>query len=165
MVPRRKLVWATLDTGVNIAANNSFQNIDLLQALKVSGAGGFTLGSTVVRTHLALHITSTVATGDGLYLGEFVGTNDEVGSFTAATGTNVPNPSAQPEADWMMWEHRAAAPQYNYEASNNHVIWDIKSKRKLEELQQTLIFSILANGVGTLPLTGLLTARALVALP
>ena len=160
---RRKLVWSTVDTGLTVPLATGFQNLDLLTDLKVGGAS--VLGSTIMRVHLVFSPSSAVTANDGIYVGLGVFQQDDVGTFTAATGANVVNANAQREVDWMMWEHRVATPTYGYESANNHIVWDVKSRRRLEELQQTLVFSYAPQGVATVPATGLLTGRVLVALP
>lgn len=161
---RRKLVWATVDTAVASAAASGFVNTDLLAALRVGGAS--VLGATVIRAHLTL-TPLTVAAGDNFFVGLFVDNLDSVGIFTAVTGANVPSASSEKNLDWMMWEHRITSPgdnKYNYHAANNHVVWDVRSKRKVQELQQTLIHSWAPTGVAA-GFNAQLQGRVLVALP
>jgi len=136
--------------------------VDLLTSLKVAGAS--VLGSTVMRSHLYLALNGVTA-GDDIYTGVFVGVSDQVGTFTAATGAAVPNPLSMPTIDWMWWAHHFALPTYGGEAANNTIPYDIKSKRKLEELEQSVIFSVLDHSVTTQPVVANLNGRVLIALP
>jgi len=152
---RRALVWATTDQGVTLAAGAS-SNINLLAGLSVAGSS--ILGCTIMRTHCEISITSAVSTGDELRVGFVVGRLAEVGAGVAGALT-----AATPELDWMLWRHECAAPTFGWTSANNQLVYDIKSKRKMQELSQAYILT-LSNDAG-ISKTMQIQARTLIALP
>jgi len=146
---------------VACAANANATNIDLLTLIK---AGGSTLGTTVMRSHLQMDVTSTVTLNDTWLWGLLVETNDEI--VTSVSTTSCANPLNTPSADWMMWRREIAAPTYRPGTSNRLEV-DLKAKRKVEELNQTLLYSQVCDSVaaGGRPLTVRVHGRVLLALP
>lgn len=158
---RRKLVWAQADTTATFIASGSKWNLDLLANYKAQ-LGAAMAGATVMRTLLDIWITSTVAGGDALHAGLLV---DDLTQVTAAPSTSmmVTDPFNNPYAKWMMNEKLCAAGSYNPWANNNMRHWDIRSKRKLDEVGETLIFSLYEQTAGT-QVTFRLFSRSLLAL-
>ena len=141
IAPRRRgsLVWATFDQTVSLAAAVTKSNVNLLANLQVAGAS--TLGCTIMRVRGAIAVSSTVAVGDRLRVGVLVDRLSEVG--TAATSVDPSDLGL----DWMLWRHEVAAPTFNWNANNNIMEYDIRSKRRCDELDQTLLLC-LQNDVG-----------------
>jgi hypothetical protein len=157
---RRKLVWAVKNVTFTATAAGNVSNVDLLTDLKVAGAS--ILGCTIMRTHLQISVTNTVAAGNDFTWGLIVGENANVVTNTADTAL-IPDPTNNPELDWMWWEHAVAAPVYD-PGGTNILIRDVKAKRKLQELNQTYMWSLI-GGAGAAALTGQLAVRTLIALP
>jgi hypothetical protein len=154
---RRKLVWATLDQSVTMAGGAG-SNLNLLASLSVAGAS--LLGITIMRTHLDLWRTGQVsALADSLRLGLIVdrvaavGAGPPAGAVTAADG----------EADWILWRHEFAAPTFGATGGSNYLVYDVRAKRKMQELDQAYLLCLFnaAGGAQTWSISG----RILVALP
>jgi hypothetical protein len=151
---RRKLVWATTIISSTAITSANTATVDLLQGFEV--AGGSKLGVTVMRQHLGINVTfGTVAANAGWQLATRIGNSGEV--------TTVIQPSNQSESDWMIY--RALLPTWSGATQDAELFFDIdvRSKRKCEELGQTLIFYLQnaggANGSFSL------FSRVLLALP
>jgi hypothetical protein len=111
-----------------------------------------------MRTHLVISITSAVTTADRLRLGLIVGRASDIG--VAVAGAITP---ADPEEDWMLWRHETAAPTFGESSANNQLVYDVKAKRRMNELNQTYVLSMVNDvGVGK-QMT--IQGRVLVALP
>jgi len=160
---RRKLVWATYNVLNNTVpnANSDWANFDALTQLRVAGSS--VLGATVMRTHLRLTVIGgTVAAGNMLTLGIGIGRLDDVGH---AVGID---PITQAYADWMYYNAYSCPANGTFSGFNeygqNTIIVDNKSKRKMEEMNQTLIFSVATNSYPA-DMSYDLFARILIALP
>jgi len=147
---RRKLTWATVrSAGQTI--NTTGTLVDLLAEYKL--AGGSTQGITIMRTHIALNVTSASAgVGDGAFVGLVVGT--DVDTTTQITPT-------EPFLDWMLYTSY-------YSAGGGGVInsatVDLRAKRKMQELNQVYWMDLVALlGVNATQVA--FTARTLIALP
>ena len=154
---RRKLVWSTIDQSVTMAAGVG-SNVNLLASLSVAGAS--LLGITVMRTHLDLWRTGQVsALGDGLRLGLIIDRVAAVGAGPPAGAVTA----ADPEADWMLWRHEFAAPTFGPSGGSNYLTYDVKAKRRMQELDQAYLLCLFnaAGGSQTWSIAG----RILVALP
>jgi len=158
---RRKLVWASVNEVLNFTAVGNVSNVDMLSDLKVPGAS--ILGATIMRTHVHLAVTSTVAAGNDFLWGLIVGQNANVVTNTPDTPL-IPDGGDNPELDWMYLSHEVAAPTYSQNASNNHIILDNKAKRRIQELNQTYLLSLGVNSGGA-TMSFQLFARTLLALP
>jgi hypothetical protein len=130
--------------------------VNLLAALAVAGAS--LLGVTIMRTHCELSITSTVTAADRLRVGFIICRFSEIGAAIAGAVT-----PADPELDWLLWRHESAAPTFGSQSANNQLVYDIKAKRKMQELNQAYALS-LSNDVGIAKLIQV-QARTLLALP
>ena len=162
--PRRKVVWADLHLDTTVAVG-SFINTDLL-AQFAALPGASTVGATVVRTHIRTWVTSPVVVGDGLTDALIVDQLDEVVGAPGAllTAAHVLTPTLQPNADWMLLREQNAHPGYSFTSPNNQWETDIKSKRKLHEVGDTLIYNI-ENRDASATVSITLHSRVLLMLP
>jgi hypothetical protein len=161
---RRKLVWATTDTGISVAANTNTTNIDLLAGYK-GIVGAATAGVTVMRTHLQIFITSTVTNGDSFRFGLIV---DDLSQIVASSASALAiNPFTAAADDWMFLTAYHATPTYGEMSANNNIRLDVKSKRRMEEVQMAYLacFSPVGVAAGGLPFTANVYTRTLLALP
>jgi hypothetical protein len=129
-----------LDTTVAV---NSFISVDLLSAFAAI-PGASTVGATVVRTHIRTWVTTAVVNGDGLTDALIVDQVDETvaGPGALLTAAHILSPTPQPNADWMLLREQNAHPGYSFWGPNNQWETDIRSKRKLHELGDTLLYVI-----------------------
>jgi hypothetical protein len=148
---RRKLVWATFDQTVAMGANQ-VKIVDLLNQFELAGVSK--LGCTVVRTHLRMLI-STAAISAFEYA---IGVNP-----ITTVGTQLPNPNGDNDLDWMIFERRWPEWSGATVNANFEIVTDLRSKRKIEEMGQTLTLNLWAPVInaGSFPVF----ARTLVALP
>jgi hypothetical protein len=161
---RRKLVWATTDTGITVAANTNTTNIDLLAGYK-GVVGAASAGITVMRTHIQIFITSTVTNGDSFRFGLLV--DDLTQIVTSSASALAINPFTAAGDDWMFLTAYHATPTYGEMSANNNIHIDVKSKRRMEEIQMAYLacFSPVGVAAGGLPFTANLYVRTLLALP
>jgi hypothetical protein len=131
-------------------------NVNLLAALSVAGAS--LLGVTVMRTHLALYVTTAVTLADELRVGLVIGRVADVGAGPPAGTISA----SDPELDWMLLRDEFATPTFGPQGSNT-LEYDLKAKRKMQELNQAYILA-LANSAGGSK-TVKIFARTLLALP
>jgi hypothetical protein len=158
---RRRTTWATHQSTEAFAAANDLHTINLLDQYLT--AGGSIAGITVARTvvHLAYTTATGPASGDRLTVGLIRGQNTDV-------GTNVvgaPSPSANLFEDWAWLEQydastSAGGPLYGKWGSNV-ISLDIRSKRKLPELQMTWNLALKSSVIASWQLF----ARTLIYLP
>jgi hypothetical protein len=150
---RRKLVWTTSVVANNTIANGVVTATDLLAGLEVAGAS--VLGITVMRIH-AQFSTAFAAVGDRITAGIVVGSSADTG--------NQLDPAVLPDLDWML--NRAVFPNSSGATVNAVEPWeiDLRSKRKMQELNQRLFFAWKpATSGGTTSLSA--QFRTLIALP
>ena len=148
---RRKLVWATFDQGVSPGANQ-VKIVDLLNQFELAGVSK--LGATVMRTHLRMLVPTAVVSAMEYAIG--------VQPITTV-GTQLPNPNADNDLDWMIFERRWPEWSGATVNANFEVVVDLKSRRRVEEMGQTLVLALWfpAINAGNVPTF----ARTLVALP
>jgi len=149
---RRKLVWSTTDQSVTLIAGAN-TSLNLLAALSVAGSS--LLGVTIMRTHLTLAIDTAVTAADRLRVGFVVDRVSEVGAASAIT-------AADPELDWMLWRHETAAPTFG-SGGSNVLEYDLRAKRRMQELNQAYLLCITNSAGGSKTIT--VAGRTLVALP
>jgi len=126
------------------------------------------MGSTVGRIHLRLSVISSVAAGDGFAIGIVRGQGVDVG----VTIAGAPHPISDPYEDWLYYSNFAAGfggaanPSY-FPGQSNILYVDIKSKRKLEELTESLNIVTQVNNAaaGSLPHQVDYSASVLLLLP
>jgi hypothetical protein len=156
--PRRKLVWATVQQiPAGTLASGGKANFDLLGNLETVGAS--VLGCTVIRT-IVLHTCSeaTADTNQGMYVG-----------LLHADVVNVTNidPSTNFGADWSLLTVNGPPTAQQVYFSGTNTIWgqryDIKAKRKIEELGEKYLLCFENAGSGQVSYT--FFARTLIALP
>ena len=129
---RRKLVWATLDQSVTLAAA-AHQNVNLLASLAVAGSS--LLGVTIMRTHVHFTVTPGEITG-GMIYGLIVGRALDVG---AGVG---PNPISDSELDWMWYDRFHPVAAGGGAVTDGHTVEiDCRAKRKMDELSQAYLLS------------------------
>jgi hypothetical protein len=151
---RRKLVWGTTDQSVNIPAGQ-ISNTNLLAALSVAGSS--LLGVTVMRTHCRIMQLAAVA-GTTTRVGFIIGRTSDVGINIA--GQQDPS---NPELDWMLLDRRTQDTNGAATNATQNWVYDLKSKRKMQELNQAYILAI--TNTTAAAVTYQLWARVLVALP
>lgn len=160
---RRKLVWAQRVVSAAFTANNSWQNIDLLQDYKAL-AGSSSVGVTIMRTHLLIVPTVAPTGSDIIGIGLHV---DDLDQVTGAPTTNVmvANVRDNPGIDWA-WntEYIADAAGFLTPAYGG-IRLDVRSKRRLEEVQQAWLLNILQASVAAPAVAYNIYARTLLALP
>jgi hypothetical protein len=149
---RRKLVWATFDQTVAMGAGNQVKIVDLLNQFELAGVSK--LGCTVVRTHLRMLISTALISAFEYAIG--------VNPITTV-GTLLPNPNADNDLDWMIFERRWPEWSGATVNANFEIVTDLRSKRKIEEMGQTLTLNLWAPvaNAGSFPVF----CRTLVALP
>jgi len=159
---RRRVTWAQFaTTGVGLGTSGHSTNIDLLGQYRT--AGGVVDGSTIVRVHITLAITSAVVANENFTWGLMtVGFNEVAATFV--TGTGPVDPIDTPYEDWMLLRHETAVPTYGRQAANQRLEHDLRSKRKIEDLGRTLILSV-STQTSAAALTADVFARTLLALP
>jgi len=159
---RRRLTWCDYkQIGLVVGASAHAANVDLLSQFKT--AGGEVNGATVMRTHLHVWPTTTVTAADKVMLGLIVtGTNQVAPSF--ALGVGFDNPQDSPYLDWMLADQWEARPNFNRLGSSNELAVDLRSKRKMLDLQDSLLLSAVAVTV-TSALSVDIFCRTLIALP
>ena len=153
---RRKLVWSTLTANPTVA-NGAHDNLDILADFRAAGAS--LLGVTIMRTHVRLDVVAPTA-ADLFVWGLSVGGLNDIGTAAGAIDAG-----ADTHLDWMMWTREIAAPTYSEAGNSNRLLYDIKAKRKMQELDQRYLLSIGGVIVGTSPLNVFVTIRTLLALP
>src|SRR5215468_117083 len=140
---RRKLVWATQNS-INVALpSGSKNNLDLLGNLETAGSS--VLGATVMRTHTVVNLSEANAdTGKGVYLGWIVA--------DAPNATNI-DPSTGFGFDWMLLTVLPPELGQSEFLDGTNVRWareyDLRSKRKIEELAERYFLCIQNAGSGT----------------
>lgn len=163
--PRRRLVWVDFLGQISSLAVGTFSNFDVLSAYAALPGSAPTGGSTVVRVHARTFVTSAVAAGDRLRTGWIVENSSEHTTTGTAVGTAFGlNPLDEPYVNWMQNRTWVGTPGYSLTSSNN--VWedDIRSKRKIPNMGDTLLYSVV-HEVGATALTASVHARVLLALP
>jgi len=131
-----------------------------------AGAGGTLAGITILRTHFRMTQTSAGTAADRFYLGIVRGQNEDVGADIAG----APRPLNDFYEDWAFWSCYTSAtlsgagPTWGVYA-NNVLDLDLRSRRKLPELQMTWNYVIQVAAFGVSPGTFRVSGRCLIALP
>jgi hypothetical protein len=104
--------------------------------------------------------------GDGLTDAVIVDQVDETvaGPGALLTAAHILSPTPQPNADWMIVREWNAHPTYSFQSNNNQWELDLRSKRKLHELGDTLLY-VLENRDATATASITIKARSLLMLP
>ena len=160
---RRRLTWCDYtSTGLVVGVTGHALNVDLLSQFKT--AGGEVNGATVIRTHLSVWPATAVAAADAIRLGLMVTGTNEVSATFALGATAFNNPTDFPYVDWMYSRKYRATPNFNPTGSSNELLVDLRSKRKMEDLADTLLLSVVNTNSGV-SLNVDISARILIALP
>ena len=161
---RRKLEWADFSFDFTCAVGN-FVSFDVLSQFKgVTGAS--ITGATITRIHARTWITSAVVVGDGLSDAFIVDQLDETqASPGIATSTaHVLSPAFSPNADWLLYRQWNAHPLYGFAGPVNQWEADIRSRRRLREIGDTLLY-VFENRDATATVSSSVHIRALLAMP
>jgi hypothetical protein len=162
MASRRRTQWAEFDqSGITTGAIGHGINTDILANFRATG--GDTAGTTILRTHLKLFVTSAVAAGDGFKAGLIVTSLGNVGGYTTGGGVFF-DPVDSPYLPWMLVMREGAHPGYGTTSPNANLEYDIKAKRRVPQLDSTLILSVVNTGA-VAALTYSVYARVLLAMP
>jgi hypothetical protein len=163
---KRRTEWARQVQAVSIAANTNFFTYDMLTDFK--GVGGQQQQSTVVRNHVRLVVTSVTLPGEIFSWGILKGQNTDVGANIAG----APDPFHDHYEDWMWWETCVAAgegstgqPACYWPPMTNVQDVDVKAKRRLEGLQESLNLVVYRQSVAASALTLTITSSTLLMLP
>jgi len=135
---RRKLVWARAIDSFASASNGA---ADLLLDFKtlygVTGLPGYTVMRVRGKIQVA-YGSGAISDISGVTCGMYVAPSDTVVA-------NVARPVTTPNADWMYWEWLPIAQIQAQDPADTEKVTaymiDNKSKRKIDELQDTLWFS------------------------
>jgi hypothetical protein len=146
-----------------VTANAAWINLDLLANYKAM-LGASIAGVTVMHVYLSMWATGTVTNGDGVRVGLLVDDLDQV-TASQTTLPSVVNPHDDPYTQWMMIEQRNAHPHYSMEGAVDQWHYSIRSKRKIPNVQKTLIWSVYNQDVANPSFPFAIYARTLLALP
>jgi hypothetical protein len=151
---RRRLEWADSLITFNAIATNTLQTTDLLANFVADG--GSREGVTVIRTHIQC-----------AYAPASVGGRSTIGlivsSLQASTITGELNPLNDPYEPWLLVKTLyPGASGATVNATNPFEI-DVKSKRKVQHIQETYWLSWISTDTGTASFNA--HVRALIALP
>jgi len=170
---RRKLVWArlsqvaTVTTGVPPALNTPARSSPL--AGFETSYGAQLVGATIMRVRGAIAIAGQPTEGVHLRACMFIG--DEIDIVRGATNADNAFDAVSASRDYFMMEpfyaNTAAAATLTAGSELHGRLIDIKSHRKLDELNQSLVYDISAVslGVANQNLTVVSNLSILVALP
>lgn len=163
---RRKLVWAQRTVSANAAANGQWCVFDLLQEYKAA-VGNTTAGITVMRTHLWV-LPHAPAAGDIFWVGLRVSDLADVTVAGFQNNALVSNPRDNPYVDWAFnqrfeFDVNLRTPTMN--TSFAGAVLDLRSKRRMEEIQEAWTCTVLQDTVGTVAKQYEVFSRTLLALP
>lgn len=137
---RRKLEWADfqLDGTTDVGASTVVDLLDTFAQLP----GASVSGATIARIHLYLSISTAVTTGDGFNIGILVDQVDEVAPSPGVPSStaHMVNTVSSPNADWMLFRIYDATPGYSLTSPNENFEFDVRAKRRLKEIGDTLLF-------------------------
>ncbi len=153
---RRKLVWAT--SNVTVAALNAGGVADLDLGAPLEVAGSSLLGVTIMRTRLHYHVRDFAAVADQIETGMIIGRSSDIGVNVAGQVS-----AATPENDWMLLTVLDPVTSAAAVDAGARFDFDLRAKRKMQELNQKLVLSLFNNSAGAHTID--VFARVLVALP
>jgi len=159
---RRPTTWARYtNTNISFAAANAYQTLDLLSNFKTDG--GVQQGVTTMRTILRYTwLAPAPAEGDTFAVGIIRGQNTDLGASIAG----APDPINDPYEDWAYWaQHVADNNGLFFEHHANQLFIDLRSMRKLPELQMSYNVVLKVVSAPSFPATMSLTASTLLKLP
>jgi len=155
---RRKLVWArTTPTAPTFTAAGTTVLIPLLSRFETV-YGADPVGTTVMRIRAKLSFRSSTA-------GNQIRTVAAIGVLPAGVTAATVSPASQEHLDWMYWQTFHYEPVIATEfATINMWDVDVRAKRKMEELNQTL-FLVIGNWHSADTVNYSYSASTLLALP
>jgi hypothetical protein len=125
--------------------------------------GGTQQAVTITRTHLRIVPTTAMVAGNNFHVGLIRGQMSDVGVNIAG----APTPAAQPYEDWLLWDHifvDALGPSLDaYQGTQ--LRYDLRSQRRLEELQMNYNLVIDVPAASVFPAVFMVTGRVLLKLP
>jgi len=153
---RRRVIWTEFDAVATFTANSTWFNLDLLQTFKAA-TGSDVAKASIVRTHgYVSHITGAATAGDRIWTGFRVSDLDDVAVAPTAV-VQIPNPRDNPYVAWrFMSRHSVDGASWltpgqigpgagsNSQAS---IVYDLKSRAKLDNVQETWTFTLLQDNV------------------
>ena len=163
---RRKLVWAQRSVSVAATANNQYLNVDLLSEYK-GATGASSIGITIMRTHLWV-LPHAPTAGDSIWLGLRIADLADVSAAFAASNALVSNPRDNAYVDWMfdqryVYDVNLRVPTMHTDFAGAMV--DLRAKRRMEEVQEAYVLTVVQDSVTTVAKTYDGFARTLLALP
>jgi hypothetical protein len=172
--PRRRLIWTEYDAVLAFTAASQWFSLDTLQTYKAA-VGSTVAKATIMRTHAAVvSVTGTGSPADRLWTGFRVAdVDDTAGTVFAATPT-VANPRDNPYVDWAFMSRHSRDGALNFRPSyiggtagepGGGITYDLRSKRKLENLTDTWALVVLQDTATTVAQTYHVFVRTLLALP
>jgi hypothetical protein len=149
---RRRLIWAEFDAVVTQTATPQFINLDLLQTYKAVVSSTIAK-CTVVRTHGYVAVISGASPGSRFWIGLSVMDLNDITGAMAAPNAAVVNPRDNPYARWAHFSRHSFDQATAVIPSgigmsgdgNDGVLFDLKSKRRLDNLTETWGLSILGD--------------------
>jgi hypothetical protein len=159
--PRRRTAWARTNAALNIAAVNQETTIDLLATWRA--AGGTQQAVTIGRTHLRVSPLGGVpVVGNALFIALMRGQSNDVGANIAG----APNPSVDLNEDYLLWDLVQCDPTGALVPGGSAQLqYDIKSMRKLNQLEQSYNLVCSSTGWTAFPLNLRVSASVLLLLP
>ena len=163
---RRKLVWAQRTGTANAAANSQYLNVDLLSEYKAA-TGASSIGITIMRTHFWV-LPHAPTAGDSFWVGTRVADLADVSAAFAAANALVANPRDNPYVDWSfaqkyVYDVNLRVPVMNTDFAGSVI--DLRPKRRMEEVQEAYVLTIVQDTVTTVAKQYEWHARTLLALP
>lgn len=170
---RRRTEWARF-TKNDVAPNATLNGYELLDSFRNAfginiNLPDITIGRLHIRISIGVHISAALGPNDGVLIAVATCDRDDI---SGGTGT-VSSPVAEPyDLDYMWWEQLYVSELVQNggvrpTAATDTVLYrnlDIRSKRKLRGMGETLTVQLVASGNATI--TGVsLTGQALMLLP
>jgi hypothetical protein len=137
--PRRRTTWAVNGPSTTTCTAGGFAWFDLLAAYNAM-PNSVSAGITVVRIHMRLAVVSGLVTpGQAVVTAIMRGQNDDTGANNAGS----PSPRTDFYQDYMMWESQILdASNFTQPGGSNNWSWDVRAKRRLPNLNQTILFGV-----------------------
>ena len=166
----RRSIWAEFDAVINMTANSQWITLDLLQTYKAA-TGSTIAKATVLRTHWTLAVIGGSAAGDRIWTGLRVYDLDDI-SGAVTTVPQIPNPKDNPYVNWAWMSRHSIDANGNIHPGGSPgmpntglgIDVDLKSRRRLDNVQETWGFVLHQDTVATVAKTYHLFARTLIAL-
>jgi hypothetical protein len=158
---------------ISFTANSQWFSLDTLQTYKAQ-VGNTLAKATVMRTHAYLQNSTTAGTaGDRIWTGFRIADVDDT-SGAVSVSPNIANPRDNPYVDWAFMSRHSRDAALNFRPSyiggtagepGAGVTYDLRSKRKMENLSDTWAMVITQDNVTTVAQSYHVFVRTLLALP